>query len=141
MKKIIVVLIAFLIVAFVFVTMATRVATQNAENEVPTINVKASSLETTVNGQFIVQLDSNPTTGFSWGTSYDKDALELVASTFIPPSDTKLLGSGGMDTFTFKALKAGETKLKFSYLRAWESVQPQEVKEYTVSVKEASAKN
>ncbi len=139
MKKAIIVLIILLIASFLIVTVAARFSTKNAEQLIDQATADKTELitETSVNGQFSIKLKSNPSTGFSWGASYDTDFIELVNSTFIPPQDSALVGTDGEEVFTFKAAKAGETKIEFIYSRKWESVQPAEKKTYTIKIAEA----
>ena len=74
-------------------------------------------------------LESNPTTGYSWQVM-DIDNVILVQdgdSEFTQASSSEgLVGAGGMETFRFEAIGAGETILELGYMRPWESVQPLE---------------
>lgn len=142
MKKAIIVLIILLIASFLIVMVVARFSTKNAEQPTDQATADKTELttETSVNSQFSIKLKSNPSTGFSWGALYDADFIELINSTFTP-QDSALVGTGGEEVFTFKALKTGETKIEFIYSRKWESVQPAEKKTYTIKIQEAEVKN
>lgn len=67
-----------------------------------------------------VSLDANPSTGYAWTVSYDQSLLELANRVFQPQSS--LLGAGGKEVFTFRALAArGVTTVSFEYKRSWET--------------------
>ena len=69
-----------------------------------------------------VELNSNPTTGYSWQcTLEDSSVAELTAQSYEQKNkDKQLVGAGGTETFIFTAKKAGTTKVFFTYKRAWE---------------------
>ena len=69
-----------------------------------------------------VELPSNPTTGYSWSTvSSGQSHLALVSTAYLAAEKSKgIVGSGGVATWTFKALEAGSLKMTFSYARSWE---------------------
>ena len=68
-----------------------------------------------VNQEFIIALDSNPTTGYDWEESHDAAMLKLVEKKYRP--DEK---AGGTQYFQFKTLKTGKTSITFAYKRPWE---------------------
>ena len=79
------------------------------------------------NQEFIIALDSNPTTGYSWQASYDETMVELVEARYEIPEMEKhervkqgIVGGGGVEYFQFKALKAGKTEITLVYKRPWE---------------------
>lgn len=66
-----------------------------------------------------VTLKSNPTTGYHWEiTSYDKTIIEPVGEPYYSadPGTEGMIGAGGTETFTFRALAEGETELRMDYL-------------------------
>ena len=73
-----------------------------------------------------VELEGNPTTGFSWVYAMSREGvLREVSSEYVADrADKGVVGSGGKFVFTFKAAAAGETDLVFSYLRVWEKETP-----------------
>ena len=77
------------------------------------------TVKVSINDTFDITLDSNPTTGYSWQADYDEAYLVLVDRTFEPSSDA--VGAGGVEIFTFRALKDGETKVTMVYKKAWKA--------------------
>jgi inhibitor of cysteine peptidase len=76
-----------------------------------------------VGQSFVVQLASNPTTGYRWiyrqeGTAF----LEPVGEPRyqVGPAPIGMVGSGGTEYFTFKTTNAGEQTLKLEYCRPFE---------------------
>ena len=86
---------------------------------------------------FKITIDSNPTTGYSWrlGAKPDARLVKPAGSRFIAPQ-TKLVGAGGKEVWTFRALKPGKTKLSLEYARPWEkNMKPAEIRVYEVVIK------
>ena len=84
---------------------------------------------------FLVVLDSNPTTGYSWEVDVDFNYIKLDDKSFNSESSEEIVGAGGNETFNFTALKSGETEITFSYLRPWEKdVEPVEKKVYNIVI-------
>eukprot|EP00802_Teleaulax_amphioxeia_P026441 Tamp_27518.p2 GENE.Tamp_27518~~Tamp_27518.p2 ORF type:complete len:135 (+),score=39.11 Tamp_27518:51-407(+) len=71
-------------------------------------------------GTVEVQLDSNPTTGYTWTLASGSNGLEQTGSQYISKSEGGMVGGGGIQTYTFKAAGQGENTLEFVYKRAWE---------------------
>ncbi|MBA2648609.1 MAG: protease inhibitor I42 family protein [Legionella sp.] len=74
--------------------------------------------------QFIIQLASNPTTGFQWSVvRYDHKLLSLSNSQF-QKSNTNRIGAGGQMLFTFHVKKVKKlpacTTIGFKNARTWE---------------------
>ena len=88
------------------------------------------------NQEFIIALDSNPTTGYSWQASYDESMLELVGKSYEMGEQAKqgAVGAGGVEYFQFKAVKAGNTEITLDYQRSWEE-QSTDQKVFTVNIK------
>jgi len=82
---------------------------------------------------FSVVLPGNATTGYSWQVE-GIDAAILSAAEPVYVSDSELVGTGGVYTFTFTAAAAGETELRLVYLRPWEQVEPLQTLTMTVTV-------
>jgi len=104
-------------VTFIFLSAGCKVSSgQESQNPVST------KIEAMVGENAVITLDANHTTGYSWQLAkpVDKDMLEFVESKY-EPSETGLIGSGGKEVWTFKALQSGETKVSFKYTRPWET--------------------
>ena len=72
--------------------------------------------------QFLVELESNPTTGYQWQPAFDPAALKLVGRDFslAGAAACAAIGGGGVERFRFESLAAGATQLSFAYQRSWE---------------------
>jgi len=86
------------------------------------------------NDEFVVSLESNPTTGYQWNVDFDNSYIELVDVSY-DLEDSELMGSGSTEVFKFKALQEGEVDLTFSYLRSWEEKAPIKKVSYKIIVK------
>ena len=92
------------------------------------INVKTGQI-------FTIRMESNPTTGYGWQLSNTLDKkIILVTNVFIPP-DGKLMGAGGHEVWTFKAIGEGQMEISMNYVRPWEKDQPARTNVFTVIVK------
>jgi len=71
---------------------------------------------------YTIDLDSNPTTGYSWRlVSPTNSVFMLVTNTYGPKKNTeRLVGSGGVEHWTFKAVGKGRAELVLEYMRPWE---------------------
>ena len=75
----------------------------------------------TTGREFSVTLASNPTTGYKWDLAkpLDDKLIKLVTSEYVRP-DTKLIGAGGKEVWTFKGVGEGKTEIDLKYVRPWE---------------------
>jgi inhibitor of cysteine peptidase len=69
---------------------------------------------------FMVMLQENPTTGYSWNVSVT-DGLEITNDTFIPPT-SGLVGAGGVHTWSVLTTKTGLQEFSGIYVRPFENV-------------------
>ena len=92
------------------------------------IKVKAGQI-------FAVRMESNPTTGYGWQLSKKLDNnIVLVTNAYMPP-DSKLIGAGGHEVWTFKAIGEGQAEISMQYVRPWLKDQPVRTNVFTVIVK------
>jgi predicted secreted protein len=71
---------------------------------------------------FIVQLDSNQSTGFTWMIEGDvtPNGLELLGRKYTPTTVAPhTVGSGGHDSWTFKAVRHRHTRLAATAPPVW----------------------
>ena len=71
--------------------------------------------------KLILSLKSNPSTGYKWYLlEQENSPLELVEPSIYKAdkTDAKLIGSGGVDIFTFSGVSSGKTKLNLNYSRS-----------------------
>ena len=96
------------------------------------------TLTTKVGTDIVVRLESNPTTGYSWRTAeFEPGIIELVSNEYQPYNTAgNIVGSGGTEIWTFKAIKKGKITITFEYVRPWEKdIPPIKEETYIVEVK------
>lgn len=97
-----------------------------------------TTIETQVGKTFTISLKANATTGFTWqmikGT--DDAVVQKVKDIYTAENSGGRSGVGGTHVWTFKAVKAGTTKIKLQYQRIWEKLPPANTLEYTIKVTE-----
>jgi inhibitor of cysteine peptidase len=94
-------------------------------------------LEVTVGQEFPITLTSNATTGYHWELSAppDEAVVKLVTNEYKSP-ETRALGAGGQEIWTFRAVGPGRTVINLKYVRPWEKgVAPVETASYEVNVR------
>ena len=117
-----------LILAVVLATPAFAKDTQKSKQDSPR-QVKAGK-------EFVITLNSNMTTGYQWqlAKAVDKGYLVLLGLKYVA-RQTKLVGAGGKEEWTFKAIKPGSTAVSFQYVRPWEKKAPAKIKTIKVVIK------
>jgi Predicted secreted protein len=72
-----------------------------------------------VNERFTIQLDSDPSTGYKWISSYSSEFLYLISSQY---TNSRYITTGIPKTqlFKFKALKSGKIDILMQYKRSWD---------------------
>jgi len=95
----------------VLLTLAVSASAQNAK-----------PITVTTGQQFNVKLASNRTTGYKWDLAKPLDAklLTLVTNEYARPNP-QLIGGGGNEVWTFKAVSEGKTEIALKYFRSWET--------------------
>jgi inhibitor of cysteine peptidase len=92
------------------------------------IKVKAGS-------EFVIALESNPTTGYSWEENSDSTLVQLTGQEYKPDeAEEQVTGSGGTDYFTYKALQAGETMIEMIHGQHWDGGDVEEPLIFKVTV-------
>jgi predicted secreted protein len=102
------------------------------------IMTKGNETHITINepGEFLVKIESNLTTGYSWSLQKPTDET-LVKFKGIKEPDVEddeeegsaerpLLGAPSYETFVFEALQPGKTEILLKYHRPWEKDTPPE---------------
>jgi len=85
-----------------------------------------------VGEEFTIALKGNPTTGYDWECTSVYEWIQPLGKTY-QADNTGLVGSGGTDSFSFKAHAKGTATLAFSYKRSWETTAADQ-KTFTVEV-------
>ena len=65
-----------------------------------------STVDATVGKNFVIKLESNPTTGYEWAVKGTPENVTFISSNYEKPS-TDAVGAPGQQLLTFKATKAG----------------------------------
>jgi len=78
-----------------------------------------------IDDEFVLTLESNPTTGYRWqfADKPDEKIVRFISSEYKAP-ETKLVGAGGNEVWTFKAAGKGKTTINLIYVRPWEKDTP-----------------
>jgi inhibitor of cysteine peptidase len=105
------------------------------DDSVATYRQSGESIAVDSGKSFVIALDANPTTGYSWQLSAPPgDQVSLIDQDYTPTAPQQP-GSGGVQQFTFEAKAAGTTTLAFEYVRPWEKdVAPAQTATFPVSV-------
>jgi inhibitor of cysteine peptidase len=105
--------------------------------EVNTYTDPVQTINVSVNQEFILALESNPTTGYGWQETHEASMLELVSDQYqARETAPDVVGAGGTHYFTYKALKKGETQVTLVYRRPWEQPNPADkTSVFTVKIK------
>jgi len=129
-RRILVVILAVVVIAAVVLALVLTRASGGDK-------VTGDTFETTVGKTFTIALDANMTTGYNWSqTIKDTNVVAYVDNAYVAAaSDPQIVGGGGTDTFTFKAVGKGTTTITLFYARPWESVPPAQTKVITVTIK------
>lgn len=99
----------------------------------------SGAIETKVGETFIIKLESNPTTGYLWRLAEPAPKIVEKVSNVYKATDTqgKIVGSGGIEEWTFKAIAKGKVTITFEYVRPWEKdVAPVKKEAYEINVNE-----
>ena len=103
-----------------------------------TENNNGQSLSLKANETVKIKLESNITTGFRWNLSNETDTsiVSLISSDYKQANtDSKLVGAGGYETFTFKTNSKGNTTIILTYNKSWEEgVEPLKTFKINVAV-------
>jgi inhibitor of cysteine peptidase len=84
--------------------------------------------------KFVIVLDSNATTGYSWQAPDRTSCVSLNAHRYEAPQ-SPMTGAGGKEHFEFTARSVGKESLSFHYARPWEKdAPPVNIKTFTVEV-------
>lgn len=89
-----------------------------------------------VGEQIVIELASNPTTGYTWmpGAHPDPAVVTLMTSDFEPnPSST--FGTSGHHRWTYRVVGPGTTTIKFTYGRTWDRSPPERLATFTINAR------
>lgn len=110
----------FLVLAVASILLVSLVA--GCGGGVKTYVDPGKTIITSIEQEFVIALDSNPTTGYDWEESYDPYKLILIETKYEPDEKAAgLVGAGGTQYFRFASQKTGKTEITFTYKRPWET--------------------
>jgi inhibitor of cysteine peptidase len=121
MKRTVAIALGVLIIAVV--VGVTGASAGGAEAMAADASDSGSRVEMAVGDTLTVTLESNPTTGFVWTLADPEGMLEVVSNEYVmDPTgfDPPPPGLGGVEVWTFKALRTGETTISMEYSRPWD---------------------
>lgn len=70
--------------------------------------------------RLIVELPANATTGFSWAVVKAGGLTQVGEPEYAAPSESDVVGAGGIARFTFEATTPGNGQLTLEYRKPWE---------------------
>lgn len=86
--------------------------------------------------QFTIVLPSNQTTGYSWrmASQLNNNVVRQLGNRYVEPSEG-MIGRGGTELWTFKAVGKGTQTISMEYVRPWEqNAQPAKKRTFSVTV-------
>lgn len=96
----------------------------------------SSPIDVGVDDTFTIELEANPSTGYSWELAGPLDeAIVVSLGSDHEAGDSDAVGTPGTQEMSFRAVGAGTTTIALQYVRPWETdVAPAETKDFTVNV-------
>ncbi len=88
--------------------------------------------------EFTIALEANPTTGYHWQIVGELDGavVEFVSQDYQSTSEPGLVGGGGVEVWTFRAVGAGEATITLGYYPpSNDPLDPAQTQTFTVKVK------
>ena len=95
--------------------------------------IAGSVIDATLGKAFEIDLDANPSTGYSWNPVFDSQFLALTSRN-IEHGSGKLIGAPVKERFTFVPLKTGTVEIEFRYFRSWEK-ESVKIERFSVDIK------
>jgi inhibitor of cysteine peptidase len=89
------------------------------------------TLDVAAGSQFVVALESNPTTGYEWTVASIDGAATMVKSQYVAPKGNAM-GAAGTQRLTFAAGPAGTSTVHLVYARSFAPDEPGQQLTFTV---------
>ena len=122
------------IAAVVVITALTACGDDSGSTVVLDAADSGSDVALDVGDQIDVQLEANPTTGYSWELGPLPSGLQLVSSDFEEPGG-RLVGAAGTQVFVFDVVGPGSGILRFEYVRVFDDpVIAEKIVEYVLTI-------
>jgi inhibitor of cysteine peptidase len=95
------------------------------------MNDSGTTIDVMVGDVVTIELESNPSTGYSWVLPDDLDGVELRDERWVGDSD--LVGSPGISRLELEVVDEGTRTLHVEYRRPWETDGPAE-RVFTITI-------
>ncbi len=122
---------------FTLLLLAVLLAACSSKSMEPTESGKA--IDVRVGEEFTIVLEANPTTGYHWEIvqdSLDENMVVFVSREYESTSDPGLVGGGGVDIWTFKAVNPGRATILLGYYPPSNTpTQPERTETFNVNIK------
>ncbi|MGN0467511.1 MAG: protease inhibitor I42 family protein [Acutalibacteraceae bacterium] len=89
----------------------------------------------TEGSSLVVNLDSNPSTGYTWDVEVSDESVIRFIRSECHQSDS-LLGSSGRESFSFAGISEGKARIDFTYSQNWNKDPAASTAVFNVSVDE-----
>jgi predicted secreted protein len=103
-----------------------------------TYKITNTKIDAKVGDQFIIELESNATTGYQWGLSgsLNSSVLKKVSSTYVAgPNPKGMTGVGGVERWKFEAVGKGTGTIVLIYKQQFDKAsKPAKTATFTVTV-------
>ena len=94
-----------------------------------------TAIQVAAGDEFALDLEGNPTTGYTWQITTDSQVLEYLGQEFEAGGEG--VGAGGREVIRFRVLAAGETEIACEYRRPWDK-ETRKTKHFRVAISEQS---
>jgi len=124
-----------LLATLMLVTLLVAACGKDDDDSVVVYRQAGQSITAGVGQRFAVELNANPTTGYSWQLTAPPGSQVRLIDEDYTPTAAEQVGGGGVQRFTFEATATGSTSLGFGYVRPWETgVAPAQTAAFPVKV-------
>lgn len=121
---------------YFFTIFALVVFVSLSNSQEKTYTEKDAEIVASVGENFIISLESNQSTGYSWSVGMVSDNSQVVvAGMDYDLPEGSVTGQGGAEVWHMKAVAPGVVKLVFYYSRSWEKDAPAKTLNFNVSIK------
>lgn len=93
----------------------------DGDGDVLVVREPGSDVAVAPGEEFAVELEANPTTGFSWEIAepYDESVVTFLGERYLP-DDSDQVGSPGSEQLRFVAAADGSTTITLEYVQPWD---------------------
>jgi inhibitor of cysteine peptidase len=100
-------------------TCASAAREKECMSEVLTKADNGKTVESPIDGEIVLRLPENPSTGYRWAVeAVDAKLVDVQENEYVPLSDT--VGSGGVAQWIIRAKATGTTQIRLKRWRHWE---------------------